>query len=62
MASASVGSGRYYCHLCQRSTNPTLQDSTLKCDICDQGFVEEIESIDSDVEMPEYIHLYSQID
>ncbi|KAM3174685.1 hypothetical protein ACTXT7_010036 [Hymenolepis weldensis] len=44
MASGGVGSGRYYCHLCQRSTNPTLSDSVLKCNLCNQGFVEEIES------------------
>nr|CDS34109.1 zinc finger protein [Hymenolepis microstoma] len=44
MASGGVGSGRYYCHNCERPTNATLTDSVLQCNVCNQGFVEEMES------------------
>uniref|UniRef100_A0A5K3FWJ5 RING-type E3 ubiquitin transferase n=1 Tax=Mesocestoides corti TaxID=53468 RepID=A0A5K3FWJ5_MESCO len=48
MASADAGNRRYYCHLCQRTTVPTFRDSTLTCGNCNQGFVEEVGSGESD--------------
>uniref|UniRef100_A0A0R3TPT9 RING-type E3 ubiquitin transferase n=1 Tax=Rodentolepis nana TaxID=102285 RepID=A0A0R3TPT9_RODNA len=53
MASGGVGGGRYYCHYCQRSTNPTLTNSVLKCNICHQGFIEEVESAVHNTELNE---------
>nr|CDS15482.1 zinc finger protein [Echinococcus granulosus] len=54
MASANVGGGRYYCHVCQRRASPVLQDSTLRCNFCNQGFVEELDPNDMEWVMTEF--------
>ncbi|KAK9006955.1 hypothetical protein V6N11_019285 [Hibiscus sabdariffa] len=36
--------GRYWCYICSRMVNPTVEPA-IKCPICESGFVEEISSI-----------------
>lgn len=36
-------SGRYWCHACNQLVNPVMERE-LKCPLCDDGFVEEMES------------------
>ncbi|KAK8634168.1 hypothetical protein V6N13_014997 [Hibiscus sabdariffa] len=36
--------GRYWCYICSRMVNPTVEPA-IKCPLCESGFVEEISSI-----------------
>ncbi|XP_074572259.1 E3 ubiquitin-protein ligase SIRP1-like [Curcuma longa] len=40
---SEVPGGRYWCHACNRLVNPVMEPE-LKCPLCDDGFVEEMES------------------
>ncbi|XP_057781155.1 LOW QUALITY PROTEIN: E3 ubiquitin-protein ligase SIRP1 [Salvia miltiorrhiza] len=33
---------RYWCHMCSQNVNPVLEIDTIKCPICQSGFVEEM--------------------
>ncbi|PIN18620.1 Ubiquitin--protein ligase [Handroanthus impetiginosus] len=35
---------RYWCHMCSRTVNPIMEIETIKCPICQSGFVEEMAS------------------
>ncbi|KAL3616388.1 hypothetical protein CASFOL_039778 [Castilleja foliolosa] len=38
---------RYWCHMCSQTVNPIVELDTIKCPICQSGFVEEISSTSS---------------
>ncbi|KAG8371780.1 hypothetical protein BUALT_Bualt13G0123800 [Buddleja alternifolia] len=35
---------QYWCHMCSQMVNPILEIETIKCPICESGFVEEMSS------------------
>ncbi|KAL0418077.1 UNVERIFIED_CONTAM: E3 ubiquitin-protein ligase SIRP1 [Sesamum radiatum] len=35
---------RYWCHMCSQTVNPIIEIDTIKCPICQSGFVEEMAS------------------
>ncbi|PIN02916.1 Ubiquitin--protein ligase [Handroanthus impetiginosus] len=35
---------RYWCHMCSQTVNPIVEIDTIKCPICQSGFVEEMAS------------------
>ncbi|KAL6576657.1 hypothetical protein OROMI_010933 [Orobanche minor] len=37
---------RYWCHMCSQTVNPVIEVDTMKCPICQSGFVEEMSSGD----------------
>lgn len=41
-------STRYWCHECSRIVNPIMEVESIKCSLCQGGFVEEMDSIRSD--------------
>ncbi|XP_042014996.1 E3 ubiquitin-protein ligase SIRP1-like [Salvia splendens] len=43
-----VEAPRYWCHMCSQNVNPTLEIDSIKCPICQSGFVEEMASQEND--------------
>lgn len=37
-------STQYWCHMCSQMVNPTMELDTIKCPVCQSGFVEEMPS------------------
>ncbi|XP_022857220.1 E3 ubiquitin-protein ligase SIRP1-like [Olea europaea var. sylvestris] len=38
---------RYWCHVCLQTVNPVVDIETIKCPICQSGFIEEMASADA---------------
>ncbi|KAK1421566.1 hypothetical protein QVD17_24005 [Tagetes erecta] len=38
---------RYWCHACSRVVNPIMELESIKCEICEGGFMEEMDSVRS---------------
>lgn len=39
-----AGASRYWCHMCSQTVNPIMEIESMKCPICESGFVEETAS------------------
>ncbi|KAK6145050.1 hypothetical protein DH2020_021870 [Rehmannia glutinosa] len=44
MEEAAEASQNYWCHMCSQTVNPIIEIDTIKCPICQSGFVEEMSS------------------
>ncbi|KAD5960475.1 hypothetical protein R6Q59_013577 [Mikania micrantha] len=43
---------RYWCHACARVVNPIMEVESIKCSLCQGGFMEEMDSIRTDIQRP----------
>ncbi|XP_051142634.1 E3 ubiquitin-protein ligase SIRP1-like [Andrographis paniculata] len=44
MEESEASSSRYWCHMCSQTVNPIMEVDSVKCPICQSGFVEEMSS------------------
>ncbi|ESQ48676.1 hypothetical protein EUTSA_v10021230mg [Eutrema salsugineum] len=40
---------RYWCHMCERSVNPEIEGEIINCNLCQGGFVEEMDNAQDSV-------------
>lgn len=47
-----AGASRYWCHMCSQTVNPIREIESMKCPICESGFVEETASAPANDQTP----------
>ncbi|PSR90281.1 E3 ubiquitin-protein like [Actinidia chinensis var. chinensis] len=52
MNEAEAATARYWCHMCSQMVNPNMDVETIKCPLCQSGFVEEMDSTTSRGDYP----------